>query len=96
MGQPSSRWAHDSGGSVVRHVRLHGADGYSDRLCLRGQGPALLVPAAWISHLELLWQDPAYRAFFAPLAAARTVVRVTGRDAGCPNPGRRGRISTPT
>ena len=54
---------------------LHGADGYSDRLCLRGQGPALLVPAAWISHLELLWQDPAYRAFFAPLAAARTVVQ---------------------
>ena len=30
-----------------------------------GRGPALLVPAAWISHLELLWQDPAVRAFFA-------------------------------
>ena len=40
-----------------------------------GRGPALLVPAAWISHLELWWQDPAVRAFVAPLAAVRTVVR---------------------
>jgi pimeloyl-ACP methyl ester carboxylesterase/DNA-binding CsgD family transcriptional regulator len=40
-----------------------------------GRGPALLVPAAWIGHLELLWQDPAVRSFFAPLAARRTVVR---------------------
>jgi pimeloyl-ACP methyl ester carboxylesterase/DNA-binding CsgD family transcriptional regulator len=40
-----------------------------------GSGPALLVPAAWISHLELFWQDPAYRAFVTPLAAARTVVQ---------------------
>jgi pimeloyl-ACP methyl ester carboxylesterase/DNA-binding CsgD family transcriptional regulator len=39
-----------------------------------GRGSALLVPAAWISHLELLWQDPAVRAFFAPLALRRTVV----------------------
>jgi len=40
-----------------------------------GRGPALLVPAAWIGHLELAWQDPAVRAFYAPLAAHRTVVR---------------------
>lgn len=39
-----------------------------------GQGPPLLVPPAWISHLELLWQDPAVRAFLLPLAARRTVV----------------------
>ena len=39
-----------------------------------GQGPALVVPAAWIGHLEIGWQDPAMRAFFAPIAAWRTVV----------------------
>jgi pimeloyl-ACP methyl ester carboxylesterase/DNA-binding CsgD family transcriptional regulator len=39
-----------------------------------GRGPALVVPAAWISHLELVWQDPAIRAFYAPLAARRTLV----------------------
>jgi pimeloyl-ACP methyl ester carboxylesterase/DNA-binding CsgD family transcriptional regulator len=39
-----------------------------------GHGPALLVPPGWIGHLELLWRDPAVRAFYAPLAAGRTVV----------------------
>ena len=76
MGQPSSRWAHDSGVSGVRHVRFCTAPtGTRIAYASAGRGPALLVPAAWISHLELLWQDPAYRAFFAPLAAARTVVQ---------------------
>ncbi|GAA2121119.1 alpha/beta fold hydrolase [Actinomadura napierensis] len=39
-----------------------------------GNGPLLIVPPGWISHLELLWQDPAVRAFLLPLAAHRTVV----------------------
>jgi hypothetical protein len=26
-----------------------------------GRGPALIVPAAWIGHLEIAWQDPAVR-----------------------------------
>ena len=62
-----------------------------------GTGPALLVPAAWISHLELLWQDPAYRAFFTPLTAARTVVQYDRPGCGLsePWPGRV-RIWTPT
>jgi DNA-binding CsgD family transcriptional regulator len=36
-----------------------------------GRGPALIVPAAWIGHLEIAWQDPAVRAFYAPIAACR-------------------------
>jgi pimeloyl-ACP methyl ester carboxylesterase/DNA-binding CsgD family transcriptional regulator len=40
-----------------------------------GRGPALVLPAAWISHLELQWQDPAMRGFLLPLAARRTVVQ---------------------
>jgi pimeloyl-ACP methyl ester carboxylesterase/DNA-binding CsgD family transcriptional regulator len=32
------------------------------------------VPAAWIGHLELMWRDPAVRAFYAPFAASRKVV----------------------
>ena len=51
-----------------------------------GQGPALLVPAAWIGHLELAWQDPAVRAFYAPLAAHRTVVRYDKPDCGLSDP----------
>ena len=28
-----------------------------------GRGPALVVPAAWVGHLEIAWQDPAVRAY---------------------------------
>jgi pimeloyl-ACP methyl ester carboxylesterase len=51
-----------------------------------GRGPALLVPAAWMSHLELLWQDPAVRAFFAPLAARRTVIPYDKPGCGLSDP----------
>jgi pimeloyl-ACP methyl ester carboxylesterase/DNA-binding CsgD family transcriptional regulator len=44
------------------------------------------VPAAWISHLELLWQDPAYRAFFTPLTAVRTVVQYDRPGCGLSEP----------
>src|SRR4051794_5404150 len=57
-----------------------------------GAGPALLVPPGWISHLELLWQDAAYRAFFTPLTAVRTVVEYDRPGCGLsePWPGRQG------
>jgi pimeloyl-ACP methyl ester carboxylesterase/DNA-binding CsgD family transcriptional regulator len=51
-----------------------------------GRGPALLVPAAWLSHLELSWQDPALRAFFAPLVAHRMVVRYDKPGCGLSDP----------
>lgn len=74
MSRPISRAALDA--EPRRPVRFCSAPGGARiaYTCV-GRGPALLVPAAWISHLELLWQDPAYRAFFAPLTAARTVVQ---------------------
>jgi len=40
-----------------------------------GSGPALLLPALWISHLELEWDIPEVRAFVAALARRRTVIR---------------------
>jgi pimeloyl-ACP methyl ester carboxylesterase/DNA-binding CsgD family transcriptional regulator len=40
-----------------------------------GRGPALVLPAAWISHLELQWQDPAIRGFMLALARHRMVVQ---------------------
>ena len=51
-----------------------------------GQGPALVVPAAWIGHLEIAWQDPAVRAFYAPLAACRTVVAYDKPGCGLSDP----------
>ena len=51
-----------------------------------GRGPALVVPAAWIGHLEIAWQDPAVRAFFAPMAACRTVVAYDKPGCGLSDP----------
>jgi pimeloyl-ACP methyl ester carboxylesterase/DNA-binding CsgD family transcriptional regulator len=51
-----------------------------------GRGPALIVPAAWIGHLEIAWQDPAVRAFYAPIAASRTVVAYDKPGCGLSDP----------
>jgi pimeloyl-ACP methyl ester carboxylesterase/DNA-binding CsgD family transcriptional regulator len=51
-----------------------------------GHGPPLVVPAAWIGHLELSWQDPAVRDFYAPLAARRTVVQYDKPGCGLSGP----------
>jgi pimeloyl-ACP methyl ester carboxylesterase/DNA-binding CsgD family transcriptional regulator len=51
-----------------------------------GRGPALVVPAAWVGHLEIGWQDPAMRAFYAPIAAFRTVVAYDKPGCGLSDP----------
>jgi pimeloyl-ACP methyl ester carboxylesterase/DNA-binding CsgD family transcriptional regulator len=43
--------------------------------CSVGEGPALVFPAWWVSHLEANWADPSFRAFFLALAERHTVVR---------------------
>jgi pimeloyl-ACP methyl ester carboxylesterase/DNA-binding CsgD family transcriptional regulator len=40
-----------------------------------GAGPPLLIPALWVSHLELEWGFAEYRAFVSALARRRTVIR---------------------
>jgi hypothetical protein len=61
-----------------------------------GRGPALVVPAAWIGHLEVAWQDPAIRAFYAPIASYRSVVTTTSPAVGSPIPGQERRHLTAT
>jgi pimeloyl-ACP methyl ester carboxylesterase len=39
-----------------------------------GQGSALVVPPPWVSHQELLWQEPTYRRFWGKLALHHTLV----------------------
>lgn len=71
----------------VRQVRFSTApSGTRIAYAVAGSGPALLVPAAWISHLELLWQDPAYRAFFTALAASRMLVQYDRPGCGLSEP----------
>ena len=42
---------------------------------LSGDGPALVAPAWWVSHLELDWRDEAFRRFWEGLAEGYTLVR---------------------
>jgi pimeloyl-ACP methyl ester carboxylesterase len=47
-----------------------------------GTGPALVMPATWLSQLQLSWQDPEVRRFFEGLALHHTFVRYDQRGSG--------------
>ena len=40
-----------------------------------GSGPPLLCVPGWVSHLGLMWDDPAHRRFFEALSQGHTVIR---------------------
>ncbi|MCV7419773.1 alpha/beta fold hydrolase [Mycobacterium yunnanensis] len=42
---------------------------------VRGDGPVLVAPAWWVSHLELDWQTAGFRTFWQGLADGYTLVR---------------------
>jgi pimeloyl-ACP methyl ester carboxylesterase/DNA-binding CsgD family transcriptional regulator len=42
---------------------------------IRGDGPPLVAPAWWVSHLELDWQDEGFRRFWEGLATGYTLIR---------------------
>ena len=42
---------------------------------VRGDGPPLVAPAWWVSHLELDWQSPDVRRFWAGVAENYTLIR---------------------
>ncbi|RDH75659.1 alpha/beta fold hydrolase [Mycolicibacterium moriokaense] len=42
---------------------------------VRGDGPPLVAPAWWVSHLELDWQSPAVRRFWDGVARGHTLIR---------------------
>ena len=57
-------------------------DGVRIAYCTHGTGPALVFVRGWISHLEQLWQDPAFRAYFEAIDQHFTVVRYDARGNG--------------
>ncbi len=84
MGRPSARPAEEPEPRPIRFCTA--PTGTRIAYSASGEGPALLIPPAWISHLELLWQDSAYRAFFTPLAGSRTVVQYDRPNCGLSEP----------
>jgi pimeloyl-ACP methyl ester carboxylesterase/DNA-binding CsgD family transcriptional regulator len=47
-----------------------------------GDGPPLLLCGWWMSHLELNWRDPRFRAFVEALGHHRTVIRYDAPGSG--------------
>ena len=41
----------------------------------RGDGPPLVAPAWWVSHLELDWQSTGFRRFWEGVADGYTLIR---------------------
>jgi pimeloyl-ACP methyl ester carboxylesterase/DNA-binding CsgD family transcriptional regulator len=60
---------------LEQQIRFCDADGGRIAYATVGSGPALLLPALWISHLELEWSFEEFRAFIGALALRRTVIR---------------------
>jgi pimeloyl-ACP methyl ester carboxylesterase/DNA-binding CsgD family transcriptional regulator len=58
-----------------QEIRFCAADRSRVAYATVGTGPPLLLPALWVSHLELEWGFPEYRAFIGALAEHRTVIR---------------------
>jgi len=40
-----------------------------------GAGPVIVFPAWWVSHIELEWEQPAFRSFFGSLSSTHAVLR---------------------
>ncbi|MEP6624471.1 MAG: adenylate/guanylate cyclase domain-containing protein [Acidimicrobiia bacterium] len=47
-----------------------------------GDGPALVFVRGWITHLELMWREPSFRAFVEALAQRFRVIRFDARGNG--------------
>lgn len=58
-----------------QQIRFCEVDGRRIAYATAGDGPPLVLPAYWGSHLELEWTFPEYRAFISALADDHTVIR---------------------
>jgi pimeloyl-ACP methyl ester carboxylesterase len=62
--------------SAVQAVRfIRDASGARVAYSVVGEGPLVLCPAWWVSHVERDWEHPGFRRFFTRLADGFRVVR---------------------
>jgi class 3 adenylate cyclase/pimeloyl-ACP methyl ester carboxylesterase len=65
----------------VRFCRT--TDGVRIAYATVGQGPAIVFPGSWVTHLELEWdEEPAWRAFLEAYAHSHTIVRYDRQGCG--------------
>src|SRR3954469_20981756 len=59
-------------GMAIRFLQFAGR---SVAYAVSGDGPPLVAPAWWVSHLELDWQNPHVRRFWEGVADGYTLIR---------------------
>jgi pimeloyl-ACP methyl ester carboxylesterase/DNA-binding CsgD family transcriptional regulator len=67
---------------MEQEIRFCTVDGRRLAYATVGEGPLLVLPTWWLSHLELDWQQPDLRTFIEQLAARHRVVRYDRLGAG--------------
>lgn len=65
---------------TIRHLQT--ADGLRIACAEHGEGPPLVFVRAWISNIELMWSDPAFRSYFEALGRHFRVIRYDMRGNG--------------
>ena len=58
---------------VVRYLEV--PDGHRVAYAIHGDGPLVVCPAWWISHVEKDWEHPSFQDFFTRLGHKFRVVR---------------------
>jgi pimeloyl-ACP methyl ester carboxylesterase len=71
----SERWEIDENNMKPRVGFLRGPHGAKVAFATHGQGPTVVCPAWWVSHLERDFAYPPFRSFFEALGQTLTVVR---------------------
>jgi pimeloyl-ACP methyl ester carboxylesterase/DNA-binding CsgD family transcriptional regulator len=61
--------------SVDQEIRFCDVDGARVAVATVGSGPVLVLPAWWVSHVEVDWRSSVFRQFVTALARDHTVVR---------------------
>jgi pimeloyl-ACP methyl ester carboxylesterase/DNA-binding CsgD family transcriptional regulator len=70
-------------------IRFTEASGRRIAWSRSGDGPPLVLAGWWMSHLELNWREPRYRAYVEALARHRTVIRYDSPGTGAAADGER-------
>jgi pimeloyl-ACP methyl ester carboxylesterase/class 3 adenylate cyclase len=58
------------------------ADGVRIAFAEHGDGPPIVFVRGWVTHLELMWDEPEFRAFFEAIGRRHRVVRFDARGNG--------------
>ena len=60
---------------MEQRIGFCAVDGGRIAYAVTGDGPPLVMPAWWVSHVEVDWQAPGFRGFIEALGAHHTVIR---------------------